>query len=103
MTVFRHAKAFGLIERRDMNIKAVLTNFIERAGRVKPTAQALIAAVVAFSKLDAEGRAVERVENVTGLGTFFGRMTRGEALTYATSGVLPEWWLLEHGAAKGVN
>jgi hypothetical protein len=92
LTVWRHAKAFGLVKQRNANIRAVLANFIERASRVRPTAQALIAAVVAFSKLDVEGRSIERIQNASGLDGLFQKMTRGEMLRYAQTGELPAWF-----------
>lgn len=91
-TVWRHAKAFGLVKQRNENIRAVLASFIERASTVRPTAQSLIAAIVAFSKLDAEGRSIERIQNVSGLDGLFKKMTRGEMLAYAQTGELPTWF-----------
>jgi hypothetical protein len=100
LTILRHAKALGLVTKRNANIRAVLANHIERASSVRPTAQSLISACVAFSKLDAEGRSVDRIESVTGLSSLFSRMTRGEALNYAETGQLPSWWLPDTSNAK---
>lgn len=101
LCVARHARAFGLVARRNQNIKSVLAGFIERAQRVRPTAQSFIAAIVAFSKLDADGRSVERIESVNQLNSLFARMTRAEAEEYAKSGKLPTWWLPDTPQREG--
>lgn len=90
----RHAAATGLYEKRDQNLKLVLSRFLERCGRVKPTAASFVSAVVAYSKLDERGRTVDRTENMTGNGIrpLYERMNRGELRAYAESGKLPEWF-----------
>jgi len=99
VALWRHAKATGLFIRRDSNIRTALSRFIERCSRVKPTAAALVAAVVAYSKIDSSGHTLERVENVGNtrnkLQELFSRMTRAEMLAYAERGQLPAWWTPE--------
>lgn len=104
LIVYRHARACGLIERRNSSIRNALGNFIERCGNVRPSAQSFVAACVALSRLDSEGRSVDRVETrIGGLDALFGRMTRAEMRDYAETGNLPRWWLLEleHQDEKG--
>jgi hypothetical protein len=91
--VYRHARALGLFRKRDENVRAVLGTFIERSSRVRPTAAAFIAAVSVLSKLDSEGRHVERIEQSNGLGALFAQMTRAECLAYAETGKLPTWFI----------
>jgi hypothetical protein len=87
----RHGLAFGLFAKRDGNVRQLLGDFLERGLRVKPTGQSFVAAAVALSKLDEQGRSIERVESVNGLGAF-GKMTRGELRKYAEDGSLPSWF-----------
>lgn len=89
----RHVRATGLIAKRDSNLGASLSRFIERCHKVRPTAASFVSAVVAFSKLDARGRTVDRTEDIgTGgsLEELFLKMNRGELLHYAETGQLPE-------------
>ena len=90
----RHAAATGLYQKRDENLKLVLSRFLERCGRVKPTAASFVSAVVAYSKLDENGRTVDRSEDVTGKGLrpLYERMNRGEVRAYAETGKLPDWF-----------
>jgi predicted DNA-binding ribbon-helix-helix protein len=88
----RHVRARNLLKRRDANIRVALSNFIERGMRVRVTAQSFVAACIALSKLDAEGRSIERIQSVGNNDDLFQKMTRGEMLAYAESGALPAWW-----------
>jgi|HubBroStandDraft_6_1064221.scaffolds.fasta_scaffold298892_2 hypothetical protein len=91
LTVFRHAQALGLLQKRDANIRAAIASFIERGMRVKVTAQSFVAACSVLSKLDAEGRSVNRIETTNELIGAFSKMTRGELRRYAETGQLPQW------------
>lgn len=95
LVVHRHATAMDLFKKRDANVRRALADFIERGAKVKVTAQSFVSAIVALSKLDSEGRSVERTESVNGLGPQFGKMTRGELKKYAESGELPPWFAPE--------
>jgi hypothetical protein len=95
LTVWRHARAVGLIERRNANTALALAAFIERCARVKPNATALVSACSALARLDAEGRDVQRIESVVGLNSLFYKMTQGEARRYAETGQLPDWFQRE--------
>ena len=70
---------------------AALERIIERAGEVDVTAAAVVAAVQAYSKINATGQWVERSEHVN-LNELFERMTREEMETYAKEGTLPGWF-----------
>ena len=50
LTVFRHAQALGLFPKRDANIRAAISNFIERGMRVKVAAQGFVSACQLLSK-----------------------------------------------------
>jgi hypothetical protein len=52
-SVYRHAHALGLFEKRRRNIRAALERIIERAGEVDVTAGAVVQAVVAYAKINA--------------------------------------------------
>src|SRR5271165_1883258 len=89
--VYRHAHAFGLMDKRRRNVRAALERIIERAGEVDVTATAVVAAVQAYSKINAMGQWVDRSEHVN-LNELFERMTREEMETYAKEGTLPAWF-----------
>jgi len=90
-SVYRHAHALGLFEKRRRNIRAALERIIEKAGEVDVTASAVVAAVQAYSKINAAGEWIDRTETVS-LNDLFDRMSTQELEAYAQSGVLPEWF-----------
>jgi hypothetical protein len=98
-SVYRHAHALGLFEKRRRNIRAALERIIERAGEVDVTAGAVVQAVVAYAKINAAGRLVERSERVD-LNGLFERMTREELEVYAREGQLPGWFNSVVGATQ---
>lgn len=89
-SVYRHAHALGLFADRRRNVRAALERIIEQAGEVEVNASAVVSAVQAYAKINANGRWVERSEqvNVTDL---FQHMTDEELSCYAQEGTLPEW------------
>ncbi len=89
--LYRHAHVFGLMDKRRRNVRAALERIIERAGEVDVTAAAVVAAVQAYSKINATGQWVERSEHVN-LNELFERMTREEMEAYAKEGTLPAWF-----------
>jgi hypothetical protein len=89
--LYRHAHVFGLMDKRRRNVRAALERIIERAGEVDATATAVVAAIQAYSKINAAGQWVDRSEHVN-LNELFDRMTREEMETYAKEGTLPEWF-----------
>ncbi len=91
MAVYRHAHALGLMEKRYGELRAALGRIIERAGEVRVTGWAVVAAVLACSKINARGQWIGRRES-TKLGELFDRMSREELLAYAQEGTLPEWF-----------
>src|SRR5580693_9571993 len=58
-TLYRHAQALGLTERRDTNIKGFLRSVLDRGQNVKLTATAVMQAVVILTKLDSDNRWVD--------------------------------------------
>src|SRR5271165_4525875 len=89
--VYRHAHVFGLMDKRRRNVRAALERIIERAGEVDVTAAAVVAAIQAYTKINAMGHWVDRSEHVN-LNELFERMTREEMETYAKEGTLPAWF-----------
>jgi hypothetical protein len=90
-TVYRHAHAFGLFEKRQRNVRAALEHIIEQAASVEVTASSVVAAIQAYAKLNANGQWVERTEQVN-LNDLFERMTVTELDLYAREGTLPKWF-----------
>lgn len=90
-TVYRHAHAFNLFEKRQRNVRSALEAMIEKAGEVEVTASSVVAAIQAYAKLNANGQWVERTEQVN-LNELFERMTVQELDIYAREGTLPKWF-----------
>lgn len=90
-TVYRHAHAFGLFAKRQRNIRAALERIIERSDNVPVNAAAVVAAIVAYSKINSEGRFVERSERID-LNQLFEKMSKDELEAYAKDGTLPLWF-----------
>ena len=90
-SVYRHAHALGLFEKRRRNIRAALERIIEKAGEVDVTASAVVAAVQAYAKINAAGEWIDRTETVS-MNDLFDRMSSVELEAYAQSGILPGWF-----------
>ena len=90
-SIYRHAHALGLFAKRQRNVRAALERIIEKAGDVSVTASAVVAAVEAYAKINANGQWIDRSEQVT-LPQLFERMTRQELEAYARNGELPDWF-----------
>src|SRR5271155_5814286 len=73
-TVYRHAHAFGLYEKRQKNVRAALEFLIERASEVEVTAAAVVAASAAYSKINSRGQWIERTQTLD-LNKLFAEMT----------------------------
>jgi len=56
-----------------------------------------VAAVSTYAKLNAHGQWIERRETID-LNDMFARMTEDEMRRYASSGALPEWFVVATGA-----
>jgi len=55
ISVYRHARAFGLFEKRKRNVRAALERIIEKSGDVDLTASAVVAAIQTYAKINAQG------------------------------------------------
>jgi hypothetical protein len=58
-SIYRHAHAFGLFDRRRSNLRFALEHIIEEAERVRPNAPAVIDAVRAYAHIDDDGHWIE--------------------------------------------
>jgi hypothetical protein len=96
-SVYRHAHALNLLEKRKRNVRAALERIIEKSGEVEVTASAVVAAIQAYAKINAQGQWIERSEHVN-LNELFERMSRDELETYARDGTLPDWFTQMVGA-----
>jgi hypothetical protein len=99
-SVYRHAHALGLFEKRRRNIRAALEHIIENAGEVDVTASAVVAAVQAYAKINAVGEWIDRTETVS-MNDLFDRMSTQELEAYAQTGALPDWFRATVGATTG--
>ena len=68
-----------------------MERIIEKAGEVEVSAAAVVAAVQAYSKINATGQWIDRSEHVY-LNDLFERMTLKEMEAYARDGSLPTWF-----------
>jgi hypothetical protein len=96
-SVYRHAHALGLFPKRQRNVRSALERIIEKAGEVDVTAAAVVAAVQAYSKINAGGQWIDRSEHLN-LNELFDRMTQQELEAYAKDGTLPDWFTTTLGA-----
>ena len=90
-TVYRHAHALGLFEKRKRNVRAALERIIEKSGEVEVTASWVVSAIQAYAKINAQGQWVERSEHIN-LTELFERMSKDELERYARDGNLPDWF-----------
>jgi hypothetical protein len=96
-TIYRHAHATGLSEKRRRNVRAALERIIEQAGTVDVNAASVVQAVTTYARLNSLGQFVERSERVD-LNDLFGRLSKEELREYAESGKLPHWFTCVTGA-----
>jgi hypothetical protein len=101
-SIYRHCRAFNLLEQRRRNLRAALEGMIERSGEVELTSSAVVAAIVAYSKLNSNGQLIERRESLN-LNGLFERMSQAELRRYAESGALPAWFTTVTGAPEGAT
>ena len=98
-SVYRHAHVFGLFAKRRRNVRAALEHIIERAGEVEVNASSVVAAVQAYSKINAQGQWVDRSQTVN-LHELFERMSQDKLENYARDGKLPNWFSQTVGATS---
>jgi hypothetical protein len=96
-SVYRHANALGLLQKRQRNIRAALERFIERAEEVDVTASAFVSAVQAYAKINSAGEWIDRSETVS-MNDLFERMTSQKLEEYAQTGETPDWFQNALGA-----
>ncbi len=89
--IYRHVAAFNLREQRAKNLRAALERIIEQADGVTVNAAAIVSAITAYAKINAQGAWVDRVERID-LNALFEKMTVAELETYAREGTLPGWF-----------
>jgi len=98
-SIYRHARAFDLLEPRRHNVRFALERIIERAGDVEVNANAVVSAVATYSKLNGSGQWIDRRETID-LNDMFARMTEDEMGRYASKGELPTWFTSVVGATE---
>jgi hypothetical protein len=73
------------------------SKIIEQAGDVEVTSSAVVAAIQAYSKINAQGQWVDRSEHLN-MNELFERMSVEEKESYAREGKLPDWFTQTVGA-----
>ena len=97
-SIYRHAHALDLFNKRQRNLRRALERIIERAESVDVNASAVVAAIQAYAKINNRGQWIERVEG-TDMNQLFEKMTSEELDTYARDGSLPDWFVSVTGQA----
>jgi len=71
-SVYRHAHAFSLFEKRSRNVRAALERIIEKAGEVEVTSSAVVSAVHSKDALEELARAYDGIpaRKIPGLSDF---------------------------------
>ena len=90
-SIYRHVNACGLRDRRGKNLRAALERIIEQGDGVTVNAAAVVSAIQAYAKINAQGAWVDRVERID-LNALFDRMSGEELEQYAREGTLPAWF-----------
>jgi hypothetical protein len=95
--ILRHCKAMGLVEKRIENTRGALAAVIERGlgcSRLHVPAASIVAAAIAMSKLDSDGRTTERFQQLNSHQRFLDdpRWTHREMLAFAERGEMPGWY-----------
>ncbi len=98
-SLFGHAAAFNLVERRARNLKAAQEQIIEQADQVQVNAASVVSAIQAYAKINSAGQWVDRTERVN-LNDVFARMSTQELETYAREGTVPDWFASVVGATS---
>jgi hypothetical protein len=58
-SIYRHAHAVGLFDKRSRNLRSALEHIIEDAERVKPTAEGVIQAIRAYTRVNRAGEWID--------------------------------------------
>jgi hypothetical protein len=101
-SIYRHAGAMGLLFKRQKNIRCALEKIIEHASEVEVNAGAVVSAIQAYAKINAQGQWVDRSETVN-LNDLFERMTQVELEKYARDGTLPDWFPTSAGISRAAD
>ena len=90
-SIYRHANACALFDRRRQNVPAALERIIEKAGDVEVNASAVVSAVQTLAKINSAGAWIEPNERIS-MRELYERMTADELDLYARTGQLPDWF-----------
>jgi hypothetical protein len=90
-SVYRHAHALSLFDKRRRNVRAALEKIIERGGDVEVTASAVVSAVQVYAKINSAGELINSSEQIS-MRDLYERMSREELEAYARTGLLPDWF-----------
>jgi len=96
-SIYRHAAALNLRERRARNLRSALERIIEQADSMKVNAASVVQAIQAYAKVNSAGQWIDRSEQVN-LNDLFARMSAEELEQCARNGTLPEWFTSIVGA-----
>jgi hypothetical protein len=90
-SVYRHAHALSLFDKRRTNVRTALERIIEKAGDVGVTASAVVSAIQVYAKINSAGELIDPSERIS-MRDLFQRMTAVELDVYARTGLVPDWF-----------
>jgi hypothetical protein len=99
-SVYRHAHACDLFNKRKENIGMALGRIIERADCVSMAGSQVISAIQTYVKLNSLGQGTEQAQN-TNPKQLFERMSKDEREAFVRDGSLPDWFSGAKGATPG--
>jgi hypothetical protein len=89
--VYRHAKAWGLFDKRKKNLGRALEKIIERADYPSMTGSQVISAIRTYAKLNRLGQGTEQAQGPNPK-ELFELMSKQEREAFVRDGSLPDWF-----------
>lgn len=99
-SMYRHAHAFGLFNKRRANITMALEKIIEGVDWTVISASVVVSAVKALAKINSAGKGTEPAQ-ATDPKKLLERMSQEEREAFARDGSLPDWFSSGEGATPG--
>jgi hypothetical protein len=90
-SVYRHAKAWDLFDKRKKNLGRALEKIIERVDYTSVTGSQVISAIQTYAKLNRLGQGTEQAQGANPK-ELFERMSKEEREAFVRDGSLPVWF-----------
>ena len=99
-SIYRHARALHLFNKRQRNIHMALERMIERVDCAQVTSPAIVSAIQAYVKITSAEEGKEKLQGAN-FKQLLAQMSQQERDAYAQDGSLPEWFSRAIGATPG--